>query len=87
MGFFGLFSKKEVAEKEEKAKEALLSSQQSSLQNLAKGSQVKFAVPDFDVFDPRFVNFAVPISVHGMVVYAVDDIDRFNSINKTTSYQ
>ncbi|MBR6629463.1 MAG: DUF4339 domain-containing protein [Bacteroidaceae bacterium] len=83
MGFFGLFSKKEVAEKEEKAKEAVLSSQQSSLQNLAKGSQVKFAVPYFDVFDPRFVNFAVPISVHGMVVYAVDDIDRFNSINKT----
>lgn len=83
MGFFGLFSKKEVAEKEEKAKEAVLSSQQSSLQNLAKGSQVKFAVPYFDVFDPRFVNFAVPISVHGMVVYAVDDINRFNSINKT----
>ena len=91
MAFFGLFSKKEVAEKEQQARQkgiqqganAVLHSQQTSLQNLARGSQVEFAIPYFDVFDPRFENYAVPVSVHGMLVYAVEDIERFNNINKT----
>lgn len=87
MSFFGFSSKKEVAEKEklarEAGKEAVLQGQQTNLSNLAKGSQVKFSVPYFDVFDPRFQNFAVPIAVHGMIIYAVDDINKFNSINKT----
>lgn len=87
MSFFGFSSKKEVKEKERLAREAekraVLQGQQTNLSNLAKGSQISFAVPFFDVFDPRFENFAVPIAVHGMLVYAVDDIARFNSINKT----
>lgn len=94
MGLFGLSSKKEVAEKERIAREeakretkqAVLQGQQTDLANLAKGSQVKFAVPYFDVFDPRFENIAVPVAVHGMMVYAVDDIERFNSINKTQNF-
>ena len=61
----------------------MLRRQQTDLSNLAKGSQVDFSVPYFDVFDPRFENFAVPVAVHGTLVYAVDDIARFNSINKT----
>ena len=87
MGFFGFSSKKEVEEKERLAREAekqrVLQGQQTDLSNIAKGSQVKFAVPYFDVFDPRYENFPVPVAVHGMLVYAVDDIARFNSINKT----
>lgn len=87
MSFFGLSSKKEVEEKERLAREAekraVLQGQQTDLSNLAKGSQVSFSVPYFDVFDPRFENFAVPVAVHGMLVYAVDNIAHFNSINKT----
>lgn len=87
MSFFGFSSKKEVEEKERLAREAekraVLQKQQTDLSNLAKGSQVKFAVPYFDVFDPRFENIAVPVSVHGSLVYAVDNIQKFNSINKT----
>lgn len=98
MGFLGLFSKKEVEEKEQAArreamgdlrerdkrtKQNVLQGQQNDLANLAKGSQVKFSVPYFDVFDPRFTDFAVPVAVHCMLVYAVDDINRFNSINKS----
>ena len=87
MSFFGFSSKKEVEEKERLAREAekraVLQGQQTDLSNLAKGSQVSFSVPDFDVFDPRFENFAVPVAVHGMLVYAVNDIAHFNSINKT----
>lgn len=91
MGLFGFSSKKEVEEKERQAREAgkeagkqaILQGQQTDLANLAKGSQIKFSIPYFDVFDPRFENFAVPVSVHGMLVYAVDNIALFNSINKT----
>ena len=83
MSIFGFSSKKEVAEKELLAKEAVLQEQQTNLSNLAKGSQVKISVQYFDVFDPRFQNFAVPVAVHGMLVYGVDDIAHFNSVNKT----
>lgn len=98
MSFFGFSSKKEVEERErlarlkamgdlserdKRTKERVLQSQQTDLSNIAKGSQITFAVPFFDVFDPRFMDFAVPVAVHGILVYAVDDIARFNSINKT----
>ena len=87
MSFFGFSSKKEVEEKERKAREAekraVLQGQQTDLSNIAKGSQVKFRIQFFDVFDPRFENFAVPVAVECMLVYAVDDIAHFNSINKT----
>ena len=73
----------DLVERDKRTKQNVLQGQQTELSNLAKGSQVKIAVPYFDVFDPRFENFAVPIAVHGMLVYAVDDIARFNSINKT----
>ena len=48
MGFFVFISKKEVQEKEKQARESLLRQQQTSLANLAKGSQVGFSVPFFD---------------------------------------
>lgn len=67
----------------EEGKQNVLKDQQTSLSNLAKGSQVEFAIPYFDVFDPRFENFAVPVAVHGTLVYAVEDIAKFNTLNKT----
>ena len=82
MSIFGFSSKKEVEERERQARQDVLQRQQTDLSNLAKGSQVKFSVPYFDVFDPRFENFAVPVAVHGMLVYAVNDINLFKSNNK-----
>lgn len=106
MSIFGFSSKKEVKEKEQRArdegreagketgmrlgrqagieegKQAVLKGQQRDLSNLAKGSQLTFSVPYFDVHDPRFENFAVPVSVHGSLIYEVKDIEHFKSINK-----
>lgn len=82
---FGFNSEKEAKVRAE-AEADLLRKQQSNLSNLAKGSQIKFAVPYFDVFDPRFQNFAVPVAVHGTLVYAVDNINEFKAINKTENY-
>lgn len=98
MGLFGLSTRKEVERREAEARqtgmqagriagqESVIRSQRSSLTNLGKGSQVKFSVPFFDVFDPRFDDFAVPVSVHGMLIYAIDDVNKFNSINKAQNY-
>lgn len=83
MGIFGLLSKKEVAEKEKQARERLLSEQKTSLSNLAKGSQIGFSISYFDVFDPRFDNFSVPVAVHGTLVYAIEDLESFTRLNKT----
>lgn len=83
LNLFGLSTESEVEAAKEEARKGVIQRQQSDLSNLAKGSQVKFAVPYFDVFDPRFENFAVPVAVHGMVVYGVDDMRKFNEINKS----
>lgn len=57
--------------------------QQTDLGNLGRGSQVNFVIPYFDVFDPRFQDCAaVPVAVHGVISYAVEDIALFNSLNK-----
>lgn len=83
MGLFGFSSKKEVQEKERLARERVLQGQQNDLANLSKGSQVRWRIPFFDVFDPRFENLAVPVVVEVTLVYGVNDIALFNSINKT----
>ena len=35
--------------------------------NLAQIIQVKFGVPFFDVYDPRFLDFGVPVAVRGTI--------------------
>lgn len=57
--------------------------QQTDLGNLGRGSQVNFVIPYFDVFDPRFQDCAaVPVAVHGVISYGVEDIALFNGLNK-----
>ena len=90
MGFFGLKSSKEVEEEKKKAAaEAAARVERNNLtnlSNLSKGSQVNFAIPYFDVFDPRLQDYGVPVSVRGAVVYAIEDMDLFHSINRNEGY-
>lgn len=90
MGFFGLKSSKEVEEEKRKAaEEAARRVEQNNLtnlSNLSKGSQVNFAIPYFDVFDPRLQDYGVPVAVHGAVVYAIEDMDLFHSVNRNEAY-
>lgn len=58
----------------------------TNLSNLSKGSQLNFAIPYFDVFDPRLQDYGVPVSVHGAVVYAIEDMDLFHSVNRNEGY-
>ena len=41
--------------------------------NLAQIIQVKFAVPFFDVYDPRFDDFGVPVAVRGTISFKISD--------------
>ena len=90
MGFFGFKSSKEVEEeKRQAAEEAARRVEQNNLtnlSNLSKGSQLNFAITYFDVFDPRLQDYGVPVSVHGAVVYAIEDMDLFHSVNRNEGY-
>lgn len=90
MALFGFKSKKEVEEEKRlaaaQAARQVVQNNMTNLSNLSKGSQVKFAVPYFDVLDPRFMDQGVPVSVHGMIVYSIDDMDLFHQINKNEAF-
>ena len=90
MGLFGFKSSKEVEEEKrkaaEKAKQDVIQQNYVNLGNLSKGSQVNFTIPYFDVFDPRLQDYGVPVAVQGTIVYSIEDMDLFHSINKNEAY-
>ena len=50
--------------------------------NLAKIIQSKFAVPYFDVYDPRFTDFSVPVAVRGTITYSIKDYREFIKLHR-----
>lgn len=50
--------------------------------NLARNIQVRFGVPFFDVFDPRFGEFGVPVAVRGTVTFSITDYREFIKLNR-----
>ena len=49
--------------------------------NLARIIQVKFGVPFFDIYDPRFVDFGVPVAVRGTISFQIKDYREFIKLN------
>ena len=45
--------------------------------NLAGVVQIKFGVPYFDVYDPRFMDFGVPMAVRGTLTFNITDYQDF----------
>ena len=54
--------------------------------NLAGTIQIKFGVPYFDVFDPRFLDFAVPVCVRGAITFSVADYKGFIKLNRLMDF-
>lgn len=54
--------------------------------NLAKINQVKIGVPYFDVFDPRFSDFGVPVAVRGTISFRIEDYQTFIKLNRLISF-
>ncbi|WP_337484138.1 SPFH domain-containing protein [Porcipelethomonas sp.] len=54
--------------------------------NIARIIQVKFAVPFFDVYDPRFADFGVPVAVRGTVSFQISDYREFIKLHRLSSF-
>ncbi len=54
--------------------------------NLAQNTQVRFGVPFFDVFDPRFPDFGVPVAVRGTITFYIRDIRQFILLNQVQDF-
>lgn len=54
--------------------------------NLASEIQVKFAVPYFSVFDPRFTDFGVPVAVRGSINFYISDYREFIRIHRLINF-
>ncbi len=54
--------------------------------NLARIVQVRFGVPFFDVYDPRFADFGVPVAVRGTVSFSIPDYREFIKLHRLNSF-
>jgi len=54
--------------------------------NLAGNVQLKFAVPYFDVFDPRFSDFAVPMAARGSIIFNITDYKGFIKLHRLINF-
>ena len=54
--------------------------------NLARIIQVRFGVPFFDVYDPRFADFGVPVAVRGTVSFRISDYREFIKLHRLSSF-
>lgn len=54
--------------------------------NLAGIIQVKFGVPYFDVFDPRFLDFAVPMTARGTITFQIQDYKNFIKLHRLINF-
>ncbi|WP_417084134.1 SPFH domain-containing protein [Evtepia gabavorous] len=55
--------------------------------NLARIIQVKFGVPFFDIYDPRFMDFGVPVAVRGTVSFSIADYREFIKIHRLNHFR
>lgn len=54
--------------------------------NLAGVIQTKFAIPFFDIFDPRFTDFSVPVAVRGSINFRIGDYREFIKIHRLINF-
>lgn len=54
--------------------------------NLAGIIQIKFGVPYFDVFDPRFMDFAVPMAARGTITFKIEDYKAFIKLHRLIDF-
>lgn len=55
--------------------------------NLANMIQLKFGVPYFDVFDPRFTDFGVPTAVRGSITFKISDYCEFIKLHRLDNFE
>ena len=54
--------------------------------NLAQIIQVNFGVPFFDIYDPRFSDFGVPVAVRGTISFKISDYRQFIKLHRLNTF-
>lgn len=54
--------------------------------NTAGVNQLRFAVPYFDVFDPRLPDHGVPMSVRGTITFSIEDYKGFIKLHRLVNF-
>jgi membrane protease subunit (stomatin/prohibitin family) len=54
--------------------------------NLAGNIQIRFGVQYFDVFDPRYLDFGVPVAVRGSLTFNITDYEAFVKLNRLIEF-
>lgn len=54
--------------------------------NLSRIIQVKFGVPFLDIYDPRFMDFGVPVAVRGTISFSIADYREFIKLHRLNSF-
>lgn len=55
--------------------------------NLSGNVQIKFGIPYFDVFDPRFMDLGVPCAVRGTITFNVTEYKNFIKLNRLINFE
>lgn len=54
--------------------------------NLQGNNQIKFAVPYFDVADPRLPDYPVPVAIRGSLTFSLEDYRNFIKLNRLIDF-
>jgi membrane protease subunit (stomatin/prohibitin family) len=54
--------------------------------NLACVVQIPFAVPYFDIYDPRYLDFGVPTAVRGRITFNIGDYKEFIKLHRLANF-
>ena len=54
--------------------------------NVAEAVQIRFGVPYFDVIDPRYPDFQVPVAVRGTLTFKIEDYKHFVKVHQLATF-
>lgn len=54
--------------------------------NLQGNNQLHFAIPYFDVFDPRLPDHGIPMAVHGTITFNITEYKQFIKLNRLVNF-
>ena len=54
--------------------------------NLSSNVQIRFGIPYFDIFDPRFPDLGVPCAVRGTMTFNITDYKNFIKLNRLINF-
>lgn len=55
--------------------------------NLSGNIQIKFGIPYFDVFDPRFLDFGVPTAARGSITFNITNYEAFVKLHRLINFE